>query len=86
MTPGRQRQWLRSALATTQVALALALLFGSALALTAADQTVNGVLGFDKHNVLVGTINLPERTYADAGEAAAVRRGRDGRDARPFPR
>jgi putative ABC transport system permease protein len=64
-TPGRQRQWLRSALATTQVALALALLFGSTLALTAADRTVNGVLGFDKRGVLVGTINLPERTYAD---------------------
>ena len=29
LTPGRQRQWLRSGLATTQVALALALLFGS---------------------------------------------------------
>ena len=35
------------------------------LAITAANKTVNGVLGFDKHNVLVGTINLPERTYAD---------------------
>ena len=66
MTSGRQRQWLRSALATTQVALALALLFGSALAITAADKTVNGALGFDKQNVLVGTINLPERTYGDA--------------------
>ena len=65
MTPGRQRQWLRSGLAVTQVALALALLFGSALAITAADKTVNGALGFDKQNVLVGTINLPERTYAD---------------------
>ncbi len=64
-TPGRQRQWLRSGLAVTQVALALALLFGSALAITAADKTVNGVLGFDKYNVLVGTVNLPERTYAD---------------------
>ena len=66
MTPGRQRQWLRSGLATTQVALALALLFGSALAITAADKTVNGALGFDKENVLVGTINLPDRTYGDA--------------------
>ncbi|MEX2271264.1 MAG: ADOP family duplicated permease [Vicinamibacterales bacterium] len=65
LTPGRRRQWLRSTLATTQVALALALLFGSTLAIIAADRTVNGVLGFDKHNVLVGTINLPERTYAD---------------------
>ena len=41
MTPGRQRQRLRSGLAITQVALALALLFGSVLALTAADRTVN---------------------------------------------
>jgi putative ABC transport system permease protein len=65
LTPGRQRQWLRSALATTQVALALALLFGSTLALTAADRTVNGRLGFDKSGVLVGTLNLPERTYSD---------------------
>ena len=65
LTPGRQRQWLRSALAATQVALALALLFGSTLALIAADRTVNGVLGFDKQNVLVGTINLPGRTYED---------------------
>ena len=66
MTPGRQRHWLRSGLATMQVALALALLFGSALAITAADKTVNGALGFDKQNVLVGTINLPDRTYGDA--------------------
>ena len=65
MTTGRQRQWLRSTLATTQVALALALLFGSTLAITAADRTVNGVLGFDKSNVLVGTISLPERKYSD---------------------
>jgi predicted permease len=47
------------------VALALALLFGSTLAITAADKTVNGALGFDKENVLVGTINLPDRTYGD---------------------
>ena len=65
LTPGRRRQWLRSGLATTQVALALALLFGSTLALMAADRTINGVLGFEKRNVLVGTINLPERTYSD---------------------
>jgi putative ABC transport system permease protein len=66
MTANRQRQWLRSMLATSQVALALALLFGSTLAITAADRNVNGMLGFDKQNVLVGTINLPERTYSDA--------------------
>ncbi len=66
LTPGRDRQWLRSALATTQMTLALALLFASTLALTAADATVNGALGFDKHNVLAGQLVLPERTYEDA--------------------
>lgn len=65
LTPGRDRQWLRSALATTQVALALALLFASAMSMTAADKTVNGVLGFDKDNVLVAQLNLPERNYSD---------------------
>jgi putative ABC transport system permease protein len=65
LTAGRNRQWLRSTLATTQMALALALLFASTLALTAADRTINGVLGFDKHNVLVGQLVLPARTYED---------------------
>jgi predicted permease len=66
LTPGRNRQMVRSMLATTQVALALALVFGSTLAIAAADQTVNGRLGYDKHNVLVAHLNLPERTYSDA--------------------
>ncbi|HJU45050.1 MAG TPA: ABC transporter permease [Vicinamibacterales bacterium] len=66
LTPGRNRQMMRSVLATTQVALALALLFGSTLAITAAERTVNGALGFDKRNVLVANVNLPERTYTDA--------------------
>ena len=66
LTPGRNRQWMRSVLATTQVALALAIVFASTLAMTAADKTVNGVLGFDKNNVLVAQLNLPERNYSDA--------------------
>ena len=66
LTPGRNRQWLRSALAATQVALALALLFASTMSLAAADRTVNGLLGFDKRNLLVAQLNLPERNYSDA--------------------
>jgi putative ABC transport system permease protein len=66
MTASRGRQWLRSSLAATQVALALALLFASSLALSAADRVVNGRLGFDKQNVLVGQLVLPARTYEDA--------------------
>jgi putative ABC transport system permease protein len=66
LTPGRQRQLLRSALATTQMALALALVFASTLAISAADRTINGMLGFDKENLLVAQLNLPDRNYADA--------------------
>ncbi|HWI18358.1 MAG TPA: ABC transporter permease [Vicinamibacterales bacterium] len=64
-TASRQRQFMRSALAATQVAIALALVFASALAMSAADRTVNGLLGFDKDSVLVAQLNLPERDYAD---------------------
>ena len=71
LTPGRNRQWARSVLATTQMALALALVFASSLAITAAYHTVNGRLGFDKSNVLVAQLNLPERNY---GEPEARRR------------
>jgi len=65
-TPGRNRQWLRSGLAATQVALALALLFASTMSLVAADRTVNGLLGYDKNNLLIAQLNLPERSYSDA--------------------
>ena len=65
LTAGRNRQLLRSALATMQIALALSLLFVSSLALSAADHAINGRLGFDKNNVLVAQLNLPERSYPD---------------------
>jgi putative ABC transport system permease protein len=65
VVPGRR--WTRSVLASMQVALALALLFGSGLVLTAASSAVSGVMGFDKQSVLVAQLVLPERTYADAG-------------------
>lgn len=63
LTPGRRRSWSRNVLATAQVALTLAVLFGSGLMLSAADGAVNGVLGFDKQNVLFAQMNLPERSY-----------------------
>lgn len=66
MTAPRQRHWLRNSLAAAQVALTLALLFGSGLILTAANRAVNGAFGFDKHDLLVARLVLPERPYADA--------------------
>ena len=64
-TAGKPRQWLRNSLAAVQVAVTLALLFGSGLLLSAADLAINGALGFDKHDVLVAQMVLPERPYAD---------------------
>jgi putative ABC transport system permease protein len=65
-TPPRQRHWLRNSLAAAQVALTLALLVGSGLILSAADRAVNGAFGFDKRNLLIARLVLPERPYADA--------------------
>jgi putative ABC transport system permease protein len=62
LTPGRRRNWTRNVLATAQVALTLAVLFGSGLMLSAADRATTN-LGFDKNNVLVAEVNLPARTY-----------------------
>jgi putative ABC transport system permease protein len=64
LTNSRRRQWGRSVLATSQVALTLALLFASGLMLSAASRAVNGTLGFDKRDVLTANVILPERQYA----------------------
>jgi predicted permease len=65
-TASRRRQWLRNSLAAAQVALTLALLFGSGLMLVGADRAVNGDLGFDKRNLMTAQLVLPDRPYADA--------------------
>ena len=63
VTAGRQRNWLRNTLGAAQVAITLALVFGSGLMLSAVDRAVNGVMGFDKHNLLVARVVLPNRPY-----------------------
>ncbi|MDO8680867.1 MAG: ABC transporter permease [Acidobacteriota bacterium] len=66
LTPGRRRNRTRFVLAVAQVSLTLAVLFGSGLMLSAADTAANGATGFDKHNVLIAQVDLPERSYQDA--------------------
>ena len=66
VTAPRGRHWLRNALATAQVALTLALLFGSMLMLSAVDRAVNGAMGFDRDRLLVARVALPEAPYAEA--------------------
>ncbi len=64
-TAGRQRSWGRAFVASTQIALTLALLTGSALAISAAYNATRGALGFDPSNVLVGRLLLPNNPYDD---------------------
>jgi putative ABC transport system permease protein len=66
VTGSRQRHHARNALASAQVALSLALLFGSGLMLSAADRAVNGALGFDKSRLMTAQLVLPERPHANA--------------------
>lgn len=60
--PGRQ--WLRSALAVGQVALAVTLAVAATLINGAVDNAVNGTLGFDKRGLAAARLTLPERPYA----------------------
>ena len=56
--PVAGRRWLRSALAAAQVALTLALLFGSGLVLSAADRAGQRCDGLRQANVLVAQLVL----------------------------
>jgi putative ABC transport system permease protein len=66
VTPGRQRYWVRNALAASQVALTLILLFASGLMLSGVDRAVNSAMGFDKRGLLLARVVLPEQPYAEA--------------------
>ncbi|MGQ0736528.1 MAG: ABC transporter permease [Acidobacteriota bacterium] len=72
LTASGGRQWVRTILAASQVALTLALLFGAGLMLAAADRAVNGALGFDKRQVLTAELTLPEVRYADPDDRRRV--------------
>ena len=62
-TDGVERQRARSVLAACQIALTLALLVAAGLALTAVYRVTEGDLGFDRRQLLAGSINLPEHRY-----------------------
>jgi putative ABC transport system permease protein len=68
VTSGRQRHWGRNLLATTQVALTLALLFASGLMLSASGRAIRGSLGFDERDLLTGKVTLPTQPYFGADQ------------------
>jgi putative ABC transport system permease protein len=62
---GRAQEALRGALVVVQVALALALLVGSGLALRAYGRLASTPPGFDADNVVTGWVLLPADKYKD---------------------
>jgi putative ABC transport system permease protein len=62
-TDGLERQRARSALAAFQIALTLALLVAAGLAILAVNRVTEGDLGFDRRQLLAGSVNLPEHRY-----------------------
>ena len=69
-TSGRRANLIRRALATAQVAIALALLTGAGLLLASFRAVLNLDYGFDPNQVVTGNISLPAISYKD--EAAMV--------------
>ena len=59
-TASAGRVWMRSLLAGAQVALTLTLLVASVLIVGAVHRSVDGVLGFDKRQLITAELTLPE--------------------------
>jgi predicted permease len=64
-TSGRRANLIRQALATAQVAIALALLTGAGLLLASFRAVLDLDYGFDPAHVATATINLPAASYKD---------------------
>jgi putative ABC transport system permease protein len=63
----RSQRNVQRALVVTQVALALALLAGSGLALRALEKLATTPLGFDAENLATATVIIPEAKYPGGG-------------------
>jgi putative ABC transport system permease protein len=63
----RSQRKVQSVLVVTQVALALALLAGSGLALKALEKLATTPLGFDAENLATATVIIPEAKYPGGG-------------------
>ena len=64
-TASAGRVWMRSLLAGAQVALTLTLLVASVLIVGAVHRLVDGLLGFDKRQMMTAELTLPEGPYAE---------------------
>jgi putative ABC transport system permease protein len=70
-TASRRRKRLRSLFVIGEVAVALALLTGSAFLLTASDALINADQGFDANGLLTFQVTLPEHKYGDNSSLAS---------------
>jgi predicted permease len=69
-TSGRRANFVRRALATVQVAIALVLLVGAGLLLASFRAVMHLDYGFDAENVATASVNLPQTFYKDPNALA----------------
>ena len=70
-TGSAKRRWTRNVLVVVEVALAIVLLIGSGLLLKSFYLLTHSSPGFDAHNVLVGTVELPKAQYVKPAQWSA---------------
>ncbi len=69
MTSGRKQNRLNSALVVAETAIGLVLLIGAGLLIHSLVRVLNVDPGFNPHNLLTASINLPENQYPDLKKA-----------------
>lgn len=62
---GASRTWIGKTLVVGQVALAVCLVAGAGLVIGGVDRAVNGVMGFERRNVMTAELRLDGRAYAE---------------------
>jgi len=73
-TPSLRRVWARNSIVVAEVALSIVLLVGAGLLLTSLGRLVRSDAGFDPHNVLALSLDLPEDRYPEAAGRIEFRR------------
>jgi putative ABC transport system permease protein len=73
-TPSSRRVWVRNSFVVAEVALSIVLLVGAGLLLGSLGRLVSSDLGFDPHNVLALSLDLPEGRYPEAAGRPEVSR------------
>ena len=73
-TPASRRVWARNMFVVGEVALSIVLLVGAGLLLGSLGRLMSSDIGFDPHDVLALSLDLPEGRYPEAASRVEFRR------------